>query len=230
MRSCLRCVSGVASQVGYDRSGKKMDAEVLKKYIFGGHVSEYMEEMEEEEPEKYMKHFSKFLEEDVSGGDLEDLFAEVCSWGAGGCGGADCGGAAGVGGVRCRGGTCGCRAGAAMRVSGLLCRRICDMRLRESGSASGSGGEVPRGVPGCVLAGLPDARAAPPCLEALQSAAVLLRRRLLACWGRAALLGRRRARCNLVGRARSAGALCACANYPAPRSAARPWSFSGRAG
>ncbi len=63
--------------VGYDRSGKKMDAEVLKKYIFGGHVAEYMEEMEEEEPEKYMKHFSKFLENDLSGGDLEDKYAEV---------------------------------------------------------------------------------------------------------------------------------------------------------
>lgn len=63
--------------VGYDRSSKKLDAEVMKKYIFGGHVAEYMEEMEEEEPEKYTKHFSKYLEEDISGGDLEDLYAEV---------------------------------------------------------------------------------------------------------------------------------------------------------
>lgn len=30
-----------------------LEAEVLKKYIYGGHVSEYMEEMEEEDPEKY---------------------------------------------------------------------------------------------------------------------------------------------------------------------------------
>ncbi|GIL83351.1 hypothetical protein Vretimale_11298 [Volvox reticuliferus] len=63
--------------VGYDRSGKKFDAEVMKKYIYGGHVAEYMEEMEEEEPEKYTKHFSSFLEEDISGGDLEDLYMEV---------------------------------------------------------------------------------------------------------------------------------------------------------
>lgn len=26
---------------------------MLKKYIYGGHVAEYMEEMEEEDPEKY---------------------------------------------------------------------------------------------------------------------------------------------------------------------------------
>jgi hypothetical protein len=30
-----------------------LEAEVLKKYIYGGHVAEYMEEMEEEDPEKY---------------------------------------------------------------------------------------------------------------------------------------------------------------------------------
>lgn len=29
------------------------DVQVLKKYIYGGHVAEYMEEMEEEDPEKY---------------------------------------------------------------------------------------------------------------------------------------------------------------------------------
>ena len=69
--------------VGYDRSGKKLDAEVMKKYIYGGHVAEYMEEMEEEEPEKYSKHFANFIEEDISGGDLEDLFTEVWSAAAG---------------------------------------------------------------------------------------------------------------------------------------------------
>lgn len=63
--------------VGYDRSSKKFDAEVMKKYIFGGHVAEYMEEMEEEEPEKYTRHFSKFHEMDIGGGELEDLFTEV---------------------------------------------------------------------------------------------------------------------------------------------------------
>ncbi|KAG1656413.1 hypothetical protein FOA52_009391 [Chlamydomonas sp. UWO 241] len=43
--------------VGND--GKKMDHEVMGKYILGGHVEEYMETMEEEEPEKYQAHFAK---------------------------------------------------------------------------------------------------------------------------------------------------------------------------
>jgi large subunit ribosomal protein L5e len=37
---------------GYDTEGKKLDAEVLKKYIFGGHVAEYMESLEEEDDER----------------------------------------------------------------------------------------------------------------------------------------------------------------------------------
>jgi large subunit ribosomal protein L5e len=37
---------------GYDNEGKSLDAEVLKKYIFGGHVAEYMESLEEEDDER----------------------------------------------------------------------------------------------------------------------------------------------------------------------------------
>ena len=36
---------------GYDREGKEFDAETHKKYIFGGHVAEYMELLEEEDPD-----------------------------------------------------------------------------------------------------------------------------------------------------------------------------------
>lgn len=39
---------------GYDPESKELDAEVLKKYIFGGHVAEYMESLEEEDDERYV--------------------------------------------------------------------------------------------------------------------------------------------------------------------------------
>jgi large subunit ribosomal protein L5e len=55
----------------------KLDAEVLKKYIFGGHVAEYMEEMAEEDPEKYNSHFAKYIEADLNEDTLEDKYAEV---------------------------------------------------------------------------------------------------------------------------------------------------------
>jgi len=61
--------------VGYE--GGKLDAEILKKYIFGGHVAEYMEEMEEEDPEKYNSHFAKYIEEGLDADSLEDKYAEV---------------------------------------------------------------------------------------------------------------------------------------------------------
>jgi len=63
--------------VGYDRLGKKYDAEIMKKYIYGGHLAEYMEEMMEEEPEKYEKHFARFLDEGINGEDLEELYTAV---------------------------------------------------------------------------------------------------------------------------------------------------------
>ena len=62
--------------VGYEKEGG-LDAEILKKYIFGGHVAEYMEEMEEEDPEKYNSHFAKYIEEDLDADSLEDKYKEV---------------------------------------------------------------------------------------------------------------------------------------------------------
>uniref|UniRef100_A0A7S0S127 Large ribosomal subunit protein uL18 C-terminal eukaryotes domain-containing protein n=1 Tax=Chlamydomonas leiostraca TaxID=1034604 RepID=A0A7S0S127_9CHLO len=58
---------------------KKLDAETLQKYIYGGHVAEYQETMQEEEPEKYQSHFAKYVEEGVEPDDLEDLYKEVHS-------------------------------------------------------------------------------------------------------------------------------------------------------
>jgi len=63
--------------VGYGDG--KLDAEVLQKYIYGGHVAEYMEQMQDEEPEKYASHFSQYIEEGVECDDLEDLYKEVHS-------------------------------------------------------------------------------------------------------------------------------------------------------
>ena len=37
---------------GYDPESKELDAEVLKKYIFGGHIAEYMASLEEEDDER----------------------------------------------------------------------------------------------------------------------------------------------------------------------------------
>ena len=63
--------------VGYDEEGKELDTETLKKYIMGGHVAEYMEQMQEENPEKYKAHFSQYIKAGLNADNLEDTFAKV---------------------------------------------------------------------------------------------------------------------------------------------------------
>jgi large subunit ribosomal protein L5e len=53
------------------------DAEVHKKYIFGGHVGEYMSELQEEDEEAYQRQFSQYIAAGVGADDLEDLYTGV---------------------------------------------------------------------------------------------------------------------------------------------------------
>merc|ERR1712094_106977 len=62
---------------GYDPDGKEYDAEAHKERIFGGHVRDYMETMEADDPDKYKDHFSKFIEADIGCDDLEELYGKV---------------------------------------------------------------------------------------------------------------------------------------------------------
>ncbi|KAF7775964.1 hypothetical protein Agabi119p4_4357 [Agaricus bisporus var. burnettii] len=62
---------------GYDPESKELDAEVLKKYIFGGHVAEYMESLEEEDDERFKKQFSKYLADGVGSEDIEEIYTNA---------------------------------------------------------------------------------------------------------------------------------------------------------
>lgn len=62
---------------GYDRDGKEYDADMHRERIFGGHVGEYMEYLEEEDNQKYQEHFAKYIENDVEADGLEELYEEV---------------------------------------------------------------------------------------------------------------------------------------------------------
>jgi large subunit ribosomal protein L5e len=52
------------------------DAEAHKDRIFGAHLKEYMEMMQEEDPTKYEAHFSKFIENDIDADKIEDMYSE----------------------------------------------------------------------------------------------------------------------------------------------------------
>jgi len=53
------------------------DADAHKEKIFGSHVKEYMEMLQEEDPTKYEAHFSKFLEHDIDADKIEEMYTDA---------------------------------------------------------------------------------------------------------------------------------------------------------
>jgi large subunit ribosomal protein L5e len=62
---------------GYDGDEKELDAETHKKYIFGGHVSEYMEYLEDEDQSQYNALFSQYIKAGVGADDVEGMWEET---------------------------------------------------------------------------------------------------------------------------------------------------------
>lgn len=63
--------------VGYDAEEKKLNPETLRKYIFAGHVADYMRSLKEEDNEKYQKHFSRYVKQNINPDDIEGLWSKV---------------------------------------------------------------------------------------------------------------------------------------------------------
>jgi large subunit ribosomal protein L5e len=61
--------------VGYSPEKKELDAKVLRKYIFGGHVADYMKLLEAEDPERYKRQFSRYIKAGVKAADLEKIYS-----------------------------------------------------------------------------------------------------------------------------------------------------------
>ena len=62
---------------GFDPETKSLDADVLQKYIVGGHVAEYMESLEEEDDERFKKQFSTYLASDIGSADIEEMYSNA---------------------------------------------------------------------------------------------------------------------------------------------------------
>ena len=62
---------------GYDRDAKEYDADMHRERIFGGHVSEYMEYLDEEDNAKYQEHFASYIAADIEPDSLEELYEGV---------------------------------------------------------------------------------------------------------------------------------------------------------
>ncbi|KVI11544.1 Ribosomal protein L18/L5 [Cynara cardunculus var. scolymus] len=64
---------------GFSKDGKQLDADVHRKYIYGGHVASYMRTLMEDEPEKYQSHFSEYIKAGVDPENIEELYKKVHS-------------------------------------------------------------------------------------------------------------------------------------------------------
>lgn len=62
---------------GYDQETKELDADTLRRYIFGGHVAEYMETLADDDEERYKSQFIKYIDNDVEADGLEELYTEA---------------------------------------------------------------------------------------------------------------------------------------------------------
>ncbi|KAJ0972244.1 hypothetical protein J5N97_020203 [Dioscorea zingiberensis] len=62
---------------GFKKDDKQLDAEVHRKYIFGGHVASYMRALLEDEPEKYQSHFSEYIKKGIEADDVEEMYKKV---------------------------------------------------------------------------------------------------------------------------------------------------------
>ncbi|XP_068646782.1 large ribosomal subunit protein uL18-like [Aristolochia californica] len=62
---------------GFKKEDKQLDAEVHRKYVYGGHVAAYMRTLMEDEPEKYQSHFGEYIKRGLNPDDMEELFKKV---------------------------------------------------------------------------------------------------------------------------------------------------------
>jgi large subunit ribosomal protein L5e len=62
---------------GYSAEKKKLDAAVFRKYIFGGHVADYMKLLSEENPERYAKQFSQYIKNGIKADDVKTVYENV---------------------------------------------------------------------------------------------------------------------------------------------------------
>jgi large subunit ribosomal protein L5e len=62
---------------GYDIESKELDSDVLRKYILGGHVAEYMETLAEDDEERYTSQFQGYIDDNIEADGLEELYTSA---------------------------------------------------------------------------------------------------------------------------------------------------------
>ncbi|GAV54953.1 hypothetical protein ZYGR_0AS02760 [Zygosaccharomyces rouxii] len=62
---------------GFDFESEELDADLLRSYIFGGHVSQYMEELADDDEERYQELFRGYIADDIDAEALEEIYQQA---------------------------------------------------------------------------------------------------------------------------------------------------------
>jgi len=63
--------------VGYSKETGSFDPAVLRKYIFGGHVADYMRILSAENPDKYQTQFSVYIKNNIAADGIEAMWSKA---------------------------------------------------------------------------------------------------------------------------------------------------------
>ena len=70
----LEVPHGEGRFVGYDVESSTLNAETLRKYIFGGHVADYMRKLSDDNETAFKKQFSRYIAAGVNADKIEALY------------------------------------------------------------------------------------------------------------------------------------------------------------
>jgi len=62
---------------GFNSEDGKFNPEVLRKYLLGGHVADYMKKLQADDPEAYKKQFSRYIAAKVTADQLEGIYKKA---------------------------------------------------------------------------------------------------------------------------------------------------------
>lgn len=62
---------------GYDIETEELDADTLQKYIVGGHIAEYMEELADDDEERFQQIFKTYVDDGIEADGIEDIYSNA---------------------------------------------------------------------------------------------------------------------------------------------------------
>lgn len=60
---------------GYDIETQELDADTLQKYIVGGHIAEYMEELADDDEERFQQIFKSYVDDGIEADGIEEIYS-----------------------------------------------------------------------------------------------------------------------------------------------------------